>query len=68
MMLVLHDDPRREYAYGLAEGLPETTVGTVSQALLNEAKWRAGPLSPCKKTGKNLCVGTKTGHGFYERK
>jgi hypothetical protein len=36
-MLVLHDDARREYAYGPAQGLPETKVGTFSQALYNEA-------------------------------
>lgn len=40
MMLVLHDDARREYAYGPAEGLPDTKVGTFSQALLAEARQR----------------------------
>jgi phosphoglycolate phosphatase-like HAD superfamily hydrolase len=38
MMLVLHDDAQREYAYGPAQGLPETKVGTFSQALYDEAK------------------------------
>lgn len=38
MMLVLHDDAIREYAYGPAENLPNTLVGTFSQALYNEAK------------------------------
>jgi phosphoglycolate phosphatase-like HAD superfamily hydrolase len=38
MMLVLHDDGEREYAYGPAEGLPDTKVGTFSQALMDEAK------------------------------
>jgi phosphoglycolate phosphatase-like HAD superfamily hydrolase len=37
-MLVLHDDARREYAYGPAEGLPHTRVGTFTQALYDEAK------------------------------
>jgi hypothetical protein len=37
-MLVLHDDATREYAYGPAQGLPETKVGTFTQALYNEAK------------------------------
>lgn len=37
-MLVLHDDPKREYAYGPAEGLPNTKVGTFSQSLYDEAK------------------------------
>jgi hypothetical protein len=40
MMLVFHDDPKREYAYGPAEGLPDTKVGTLSQALRNEANKR----------------------------
>ena len=38
MMLVLHDDAQREYAYGPARGLPDTKVGTFSQALDAEAK------------------------------
>jgi phosphoserine phosphatase len=38
MMLVLHDDAKREYAYGPAQGLPGTKVGTFTQALYDEAK------------------------------
>ena len=34
---VLHDDPKREYAYGPAQGLPDTKVGTFPQALYDEA-------------------------------
>jgi phosphoglycolate phosphatase-like HAD superfamily hydrolase len=37
-MLVLHDDVAREYAYGPAQGLPDTRVGTFTQALYDEAK------------------------------
>lgn len=37
-MLVLHDDAKREYAYGPATGLPDTKVGTFSQALYDQAK------------------------------
>lgn len=37
-MLVLHDDAEREYAYGPAEGLPDTKIGTFTQALYDEAK------------------------------
>jgi hypothetical protein len=37
-MLVLHDDATREYAYGPAKGLPNTKVGTFTQALYDEAK------------------------------
>jgi hypothetical protein len=36
--LVLHDDPEREFAYGPADGLPDTSVGTFSQALMDTAK------------------------------
>jgi phosphoglycolate phosphatase-like HAD superfamily hydrolase len=36
-MLVLHDDAKREYAYGPAKGLPATKVGTFPQSLYDEA-------------------------------
>ena len=36
-MLILHDDAEREYAYGPAEGLPDTKVGAFSQELYDEA-------------------------------
>jgi phosphoglycolate phosphatase-like HAD superfamily hydrolase len=38
MMLVLHDDGQREYAYGPAQGLPDTKIGTFPPALYDEAK------------------------------
>jgi phosphoglycolate phosphatase-like HAD superfamily hydrolase len=38
MMLVLHDDAQREYAYGPAQGLPDTKVGTFTQSLYDEVK------------------------------
>jgi len=37
MMLVIHDDAKREYAYGPANGLPGTKFGTFSQSLMDEA-------------------------------
>ena len=37
-MIVLHDDAAREFAYGPAAGLPESKVGTFTQALYDEAK------------------------------
>ena len=37
-VLVFHDDATREYAYGPAEALPDTKVGTFTQALFDEAK------------------------------
>jgi hypothetical protein len=36
-MLVLHDDAKREYAYGPAQGLPATKVGAFPQALYDQA-------------------------------
>jgi phosphoglycolate phosphatase-like HAD superfamily hydrolase len=36
-MLVLHDDAVREFAYGPAQGLPESRVGTFPQALYDDA-------------------------------
>jgi phosphoglycolate phosphatase-like HAD superfamily hydrolase len=38
MMLVFHDDAEREYAYGPANGLPNTPFGTFSQSTMDEAK------------------------------
>lgn len=35
---MVHDDPVREYAYGPAQGLPDTQVGTLSQAMYDMAK------------------------------
>jgi hypothetical protein len=37
-MLVLHDDGKREYAYGPAQGLPDTKIGAFPEALLVEAR------------------------------
>lgn len=37
-LLVLHDDEKREYAYGPAGGLPDTKVGTFTRDLYDEAK------------------------------
>lgn len=38
MLLVLHDDAAREFAYGPAEGLPDSKIGAFSQALYDKAK------------------------------
>jgi len=37
-MLVMHDDVAREYAYGPAQGLPDTKVGTFPASLYDEAQ------------------------------
>lgn len=38
MMIVMHDDAKREFAYGPANGLPNSRVGAFTQALYDEAK------------------------------
>ena len=38
MLLVLHDDAAREYAYGPAKGLPDVKLGAFTQALFDQAK------------------------------
>jgi hypothetical protein len=37
-VIVRHDDATREYAYGPAQRLPDTKVGTFPQALYDEGK------------------------------
>jgi len=38
MLLVLHDDATREFAYGPAQGLPNSKVGAFTQTLYDKAK------------------------------
>jgi hypothetical protein len=54
MMLVLHDDTKREYAYGPAEGLPDTKVGTFPQALYDEAMKRGWVVISMRKDWKKI--------------
>lgn len=54
MMLVLHDDADREYAYGPAAGLPETRVGAFSQSLYTEAQRRGWTVISMKKDWKRI--------------
>jgi phosphoserine phosphatase len=54
MMLVLHDDGQREYAYGPAQGLPETKVGTFSQELYDEAKKKSWNVISMKNDWKRV--------------
>jgi hypothetical protein len=37
-MIVLHDDAKREYAYGPAQGLPETKVGDLHTGTLRRSE------------------------------
>jgi phosphoserine phosphatase len=53
-MLVLHDDAEREYAYGPANGLPDTKVGTFSQALADEAKAKGWVVISMKNDWKTI--------------
>jgi phosphoglycolate phosphatase-like HAD superfamily hydrolase len=53
-MLVLHDDAEREYAYGPAEGLPDTKVGTFTQDLYDEAKRDGWVVSSMKNDWKRI--------------
>jgi hypothetical protein len=53
-MLVLHDDAAREYAYGPAHGLPNTKVGTFTQALYEEAKSKNWPVISMKNDWKRI--------------
>jgi phosphoglycolate phosphatase-like HAD superfamily hydrolase len=53
-MLVLHDDAKREYAYGPANGLPDTRVGTFTQALYDAAEKRGWVVISMKNDWKQL--------------
>ena len=53
-MLLLHDDSEREYAYGPAQGLPETKIGTVTQALHDEAKSKGWVVISMKSDWKRV--------------
>jgi len=53
-MIVLHDDATREYAYGPAEGLPDTKVGTFTRALYDEAKKNGWTVISMKKDWKQI--------------
>ncbi|MBK7952754.1 MAG: haloacid dehalogenase-like hydrolase [Candidatus Accumulibacter sp.] len=53
-MLVLHDDAKREYAYGPAQGLPATKVGTFTQALYDEAKKQGWTIISMKDDWKKI--------------
>jgi phosphoserine phosphatase len=54
LMLVLHDDADREYAYGPAQGLPDTKVGAFPQALYDEAKSRGWTVISMKRDWKRV--------------
>jgi len=53
-MLVMHDDANREYAYGPAQGLPPSKVGTFTQALYDEAKKKSWTVISMKNDWKKI--------------
>jgi phosphoserine phosphatase len=53
-MIVHHDDGQREYAYGPGGGLPDTTVGTFSEALMTEAKTSGWSVISMKNDWKRI--------------
>jgi phosphoglycolate phosphatase-like HAD superfamily hydrolase len=53
-MLVLHDDATREYAYGPAQGLPDSKVGTFTPALYDEAKNKGWTIISMKSDWKRI--------------
>jgi hypothetical protein len=53
-MLVLHDEDKREFAYGPAQGLPDTKVGTFTRALYTEATKSGWPVISIKHDWKRI--------------
>jgi len=53
-MLVLHDDATRDYAYGPAQGLPDSKIGTFTQALYDEAKSKGWTVISMKNDWKQV--------------
>jgi phosphoglycolate phosphatase-like HAD superfamily hydrolase len=54
MMLVFHDDAKREYAYGPANGLPDTEFGTFPESLMKEAKEKGWVVISMKDDWKRI--------------
>jgi phosphoglycolate phosphatase-like HAD superfamily hydrolase len=60
-MLLLHDDPMREYAYGPAQGLPDSKVGAFTQALYDEAKQKGWTVISMKNDWNEVFPPTTVG-------
>ena len=56
-MLVLHDDAKREYAYGPAQGLPDSKIGTFPQSLYDEANAKGWTVISMKDDWKQIFPG-----------
>jgi hypothetical protein len=53
-MPVLHDDAKREYAYGPAQGLPATKVGSFTQTLYDQARKQGWTVNRMKNDWKQV--------------
>jgi phosphoglycolate phosphatase-like HAD superfamily hydrolase len=58
-MLVLHDDATREYSYGPAQGLPDSKIGTFTQALYDEATSKGWTVISMKNDWKQVIANEK---------
>jgi phosphoserine phosphatase len=56
-MLVLHDDAVREYAYGPAQALPDSNVGTFPQTLYDEAHAKSWVVISMKNDWNRIFAG-----------
>ena len=63
MLLLLHDDAAREYAYGPAQGLADTKVGTFTQALYDEAQQKGWIVISMKNDWNEIFPPTTVGRG-----
>jgi phosphoserine phosphatase len=68
MMLVLHDDAAREYAYGPAQGLPDTKIGTFPQSLYDEAKAKGWTVISMKNDWNRIFPFSTTGSASRRKK
>ena len=60
-LLVLHDDPAREFAYGPALGLPDTPLGAFKQDLYDEAKQQGWSVVSMKDDWKTIHPAPQSG-------
>ena len=68
IMLVLHDDAVREYAYGPAQGLPDTKIGTFPQSLYDEAKTKGWTVISMKNDWNRIFPFGSTGSASRRKK
>jgi phosphoserine phosphatase len=54
MVLLLHDDDKREYAYGPAQGMRDTRVGAFTQALYDEARKKGWTIISMKNDWRKI--------------